>query len=320
MIRYLLLVGTISAVPAAAGSTNTTFTYQGELRAGGDAASGSFDMNFSLWDALADGAQIGSTIDKPGIVVAEGRFNVQLEMGANAFDNSSRWLEITVEGFTLSPRQPITRSPYSIQTRGIFVDEDKNVGIGTTSPQRELDIEASEPALRLTATDTGPTATPRLQLKSSDGPGVFRPLGAVEFLDEMDTVRAAIRVNKSGPLNARMTFSVVPGESPQLRITSGNIEFGQDRIRPAVAYGRVSAGGILLSGSSNVSSITWVRAGVYRIEIEGGILDTDVTLATLKHAGIVTAVGSGGQLDVSTFSEINGVSNDREFSFVVYRP
>ncbi|MCH8146881.1 MAG: hypothetical protein IH987_02675 [Planctomycetes bacterium] len=120
--------------PWATLAQDTIFTYQGELKEGGDTAIGSFDMSFSLWNASTDGVQIGSTIDKPGIVVTDGRFSVQLDMGANAFDNRSRWLEITVGGFTLAPRQPITRSPYSIQTRGIFVDDNNKVGIGTTSP------------------------------------------------------------------------------------------------------------------------------------------------------------------------------------------
>ena len=44
-------------------------------------------------------------------------------------------MNIRVNGITLSPRQPITHSPYSIQTRGIYVSDDQSfVGIGRTEP------------------------------------------------------------------------------------------------------------------------------------------------------------------------------------------
>ena len=65
---------------------------------------------------------------------------MKLDFGANALNNSRRWLQIEVEGEILSPRQEITRSPYSIQTRGIFVDDTKNVGIGLTAPSSLLHV------------------------------------------------------------------------------------------------------------------------------------------------------------------------------------
>ena len=56
--------------------------------------------------------------------VSNGIFSVELNFTAlDAFDGSARWLQIAVRkladppGFTtLSPRQPITSSPYSIRT------------------------------------------------------------------------------------------------------------------------------------------------------------------------------------------------------------
>jgi hypothetical protein len=123
-----------------AAQADTTFTYQGELKESGEPADGAFDMDFALWNALSGGSQVGSTIQVDDQPVSEGLFTVELDFGAEVFDGSQRWLEITVEGTTLAPRQPITHAPYSIQTRGIFVDDDGNVGIGTLTPAAPLEV------------------------------------------------------------------------------------------------------------------------------------------------------------------------------------
>ena len=114
------------------GFTNdTTITYQGELKDNGDLANGSFNMEFSLWDSASAGNQFGSTIVINNVPVADGKFTVDLDFGGLAFDNDDRWLEIGVAGTTLTPRTRITRTPYAIQTRGIFVNDDESfVGIG----------------------------------------------------------------------------------------------------------------------------------------------------------------------------------------------
>ncbi|MFT5424515.1 MAG: hypothetical protein ACI89L_002310 [Phycisphaerales bacterium] len=123
----------LAASPLAA-QTDTAFTYQGNLADNGSPADGTYDLNFELWDALSGGAMVGVPVSIVTVPIAEGLFTVELDFGAAAFDNSQRWLQITVQGLILSPRQPITRTPYSIQTRGIFVNDDLRVGIGITDP------------------------------------------------------------------------------------------------------------------------------------------------------------------------------------------
>lgn len=128
------LVGASITLPARAQS-ETTFTYQGELRDSGGLANGPFNMKFSLWSAASGGIRIGQTQTLNAVSVADGRFSVALDFGAPSFTNASRWLEIGVNGFLLDPRTRITRSPYSIQTRGIYVDNQNRIGIGTTVPE-----------------------------------------------------------------------------------------------------------------------------------------------------------------------------------------
>jgi len=125
----------------------TAFTYQGELKQSGAPVTGSGDFQFSLWDAASGGAQIGATVPASAVAVDDGRFTAALDFGAAAFDGDARWLEIAVDDpsntgtfTTLTPRQPLSAAPYALQTRGIFVDDAGEVGIGTTNPSAPLHV------------------------------------------------------------------------------------------------------------------------------------------------------------------------------------
>ncbi|MGC8960446.1 MAG: hypothetical protein ACP5OO_11825, partial [Chloroflexia bacterium] len=49
----------------------TAFTYQGQLRSGGNPVSGTCDFQFGLWDAETGGSQIGS-VEKTNVPVSNG--------------------------------------------------------------------------------------------------------------------------------------------------------------------------------------------------------------------------------------------------------
>lgn len=129
-----LLGAVVFSSTSAVAQTDTTFTYQGALNEAGAPANGSFNLEFTLFDALSGGAQVGSTITIAAQSVSDGVFSSQLDFGAQDFSGAQYWLEIVVDGTTLSPRQPMTASPFSIQTRGLFVDGNNNVGFGTDDP------------------------------------------------------------------------------------------------------------------------------------------------------------------------------------------
>src|SRR5262249_2795196 len=88
-------------------------TYQGQLKQAGNPVDANVSMTFRVFSAATGGAQLGSqTMTVP---VNDGLFTVTLnDAGQFApFDGSSRWLEIVAAGTTLSPRQPITPTPYA---------------------------------------------------------------------------------------------------------------------------------------------------------------------------------------------------------------
>lgn len=111
---------------ASALAQSSTFTYQGRLTDGGTPASGTYDLQFKLYDALTAGNQlpVGSPITstKSAVLVTNGVFTVQLDFTAAAFPGADRFLEIGVRHpgdptfTTLLPRQQLTASPYAIHS------------------------------------------------------------------------------------------------------------------------------------------------------------------------------------------------------------
>jgi hypothetical protein len=103
----------------------TTFTYQGYLANAGGPVTGACDVQFSLFNALSGGTQIGSTLTKAGTAVNNGVFTSQLDFGAGAFDGTDRYLQVSVRCpggagvYTdLTPRQPVTPALYAMFATG----------------------------------------------------------------------------------------------------------------------------------------------------------------------------------------------------------
>jgi hypothetical protein len=69
----------------------SSFTYQGQVKDTNVPVTGNCDFQFSMWNALSGGTQIGSMLTQTGVTVSEGLFTVALDFGAAAFDGSARW-------------------------------------------------------------------------------------------------------------------------------------------------------------------------------------------------------------------------------------
>ncbi|MEI6169137.1 MAG: hypothetical protein WCS52_18300, partial [bacterium] len=122
----------------------TAFTYQGRLNNASGPASGIYDLRFGLYDAASAGGQQGYLLTNSPTAVSNGLFTVTLDFGTQ-FPGANRWLEIAVRtngsgGFsTLSPRQPITPTPYAIYAGGVSAASisgtipPANIGAGTIS-------------------------------------------------------------------------------------------------------------------------------------------------------------------------------------------
>ena len=127
----VLLVGFTRAQAPASTPLGTTFTYQGQLKQNGSPVNGVCDFQFSLWNELSGGNQIGLTQSPPPVGVTDGAFTVQLDFGSGAFQGDARWLEIAVccpsgcdPKITLTPRQALTAAPYALALPGLWTQPD----------------------------------------------------------------------------------------------------------------------------------------------------------------------------------------------------
>jgi len=125
-VMLLLLV---LAVPAAGAGLGTAFTYRGRLVVGGSPANGTYDFQFTLYDAENGGTNLGTaTVDN--VTVAGGLFTAALDFGEGAVTGQARWLAIGVRpgastgAYTaLSPRQELRPSPHALALPALWVEQ-----------------------------------------------------------------------------------------------------------------------------------------------------------------------------------------------------
>src|SRR5215469_9615814 len=91
LLALLILCSEFSSALA----QGTAFTYQGRLNAGGSAASGSYDVAFTLFATNTGGVAIAGPVTNSAVGVTNGLFTTMVDFG-NVFTGESNWLEIAV--------------------------------------------------------------------------------------------------------------------------------------------------------------------------------------------------------------------------------
>ena len=122
LLPYLVIVFFTS--PADLYAQGTAFTYQGRLNSAGTAANGSYDLVYTLYSTNTNGAAVAGPITNSATLVSNGLFISTVDFG-DVFTGSNYWLDIAVRTngsltFTeLTPRQPISPTPYAITAGGV---------------------------------------------------------------------------------------------------------------------------------------------------------------------------------------------------------
>jgi len=147
-----VLAAVVMSMTAGA-QTPTVYVYQGRLTDSGQPMNGTAELSFQLFDAQVGGSSAGSISNYSGVPISDGLFTVNLNMGAEVFNDDERWLQITVNGTVLSPRQLIGYAPRALQVRGIDRDDATGfLGIGTGTPVSPLEVRG-DGVISLTASN-----------------------------------------------------------------------------------------------------------------------------------------------------------------------
>jgi hypothetical protein len=121
LATFLLFVSAICLHVAGQG---TAFTYQGVLNSGGAPANGSYDIQFTLYTTNVTGGPLAGPVTNSATSVSNGLFTAVVDFGPGVFNGQPLWLDVSVSPagsntFTeLTPRQPITSTPYAAMAGG----------------------------------------------------------------------------------------------------------------------------------------------------------------------------------------------------------
>jgi hypothetical protein len=120
-IKLVVLLGSFLVLSDMLHAQTTALTYQGRLQHGGAPANGLYEMYFTLYDAVTNGAAVGVPASVAPVPVSNGLFTATVDFGPNAITGADRWLEIAVTVFgsdqpvvPLVPRQSLTPAPHAL--------------------------------------------------------------------------------------------------------------------------------------------------------------------------------------------------------------
>ena len=142
--------------PGAPGPSATTVNYQGRLAdSGGTPLNNNYGMTFALWDAPTEGNLVWGPESHAAVPVSDGLFSVGLGSQTSggiptSVWNGDRYLEISVGGETLSPRELIRSVPIAglalTVPDGAVTSQSLNLSRGTACLSSQLVVDL--PGLR----------------------------------------------------------------------------------------------------------------------------------------------------------------------------
>lgn len=121
LLRWLLVlclaVFTTSVAKNAHAAVPETIQYSGALAIEGSPMDGRADLSFKLYNSASGGSSIWSE-SHAGHAINGGQFGVELGSQSPlgpALDGGPLWLEVSVNGVVLSPRQQVSSAPYALR-------------------------------------------------------------------------------------------------------------------------------------------------------------------------------------------------------------
>ena len=172
----------------------TGINYQGRYEEGGTPVTGTRVFRFKIYDAETGGNLLWDSGDV-SLSVVNGLFNYVLDCSNIDWKNTTPYLEVSVGGTVLSPREKIQSSPYAFysssasyaDSAGLADDADK---LGGQSPSYYLDTSAAA------QTKSGDLSVNNLYVGSNVGIGTTGPSSKLEVVSSFsDSITMTINNN-----------------------------------------------------------------------------------------------------------------------------
>src|SRR5438552_3142884 len=107
---YLIVLNLIASGPAV-WAIPSQITYQGTLRQKGVPTTGTKTMFFRITDQ--DGTQVYWSSGNKSVQITNGLFSTQLSPSGVDWQNVTPYIEVSIEGQILLPREPVTATVYA---------------------------------------------------------------------------------------------------------------------------------------------------------------------------------------------------------------
>ncbi len=283
------------------------FTYQGRLLDGGVPVSGSYDLQFKLFDAATGGTEKG-TLDIPDWAVANGLFTVPLDFGSAPFNGQALWLQAGVRPGpsgdpyeTLSPRTPISAAPYALFAANTAGSPFANVVVVAKSGGDFTTIQAA-----LDSITTAGAGNPYLVWVA---PGTYA---------EQVTMKPYVDIEGAGRWLTTITHTGSAGPDQGTVIAAANTELRSLKVENTGAGGADAAVAIYSeSGPYRVTNVIASATGGSLnygvLSLGAGALLTDVTIAASggnANVGVASITNAPLVLNNSAVSVSGGIGTN----------
>jgi hypothetical protein len=286
-LKLIVLGCLATGLHFSARAQGTAFTYQGRLTDNGTLANGIYDLQFTIYDLASNGNQVGPIRTNTATGVTNGLFTVTLDFG-NAFSGADRFLEIAARtngggGFVaLTPRQPLTASPYAI-----FAGTASNVvsGSAVKSLNTLKDDITLAAGTNVIITPSGNTLT--IASAGAGGSGIWNLNGATTYYNagsvgigtNNPALGARLEVNgvtkvDGGGSGGYEYFHTPNGESGMsiIGVNRADLRFDGSSVKLLAGFGAgsmPSANGIAVTTSGTVGIGTTAPAAGAELEVNG---------------------------------------------------
>ena len=285
-----------------AGGQTTAFNYQGSLSVSGVPANGNYDFLFMLFSDASGGSPIGLGVGVNNVPVTNGSFSVILNF-QNQFPGAIRFLEIRVrpagEGThtTLTPRQLITSSPYSVKS----INAENALQLGgiastqyvLTGDSRLTDARSPLPnSANYIQNRATPQASSNFNVSGHGTVGGSLTAGENSFFEKAVSIGTSLTVGASASVGASLT--VGSNVNAGAISTTGGVTVGTNLHAGSIS----TSGGATVGTTLNAAAINTTGSATIGSTINAGAISTTGSATVGSNLSAAGVVNTGSQFNV----------------------